>query len=67
VLSDRQIESYRRMTPEERWRIVEELSASAWEALLELPWEERERRLALAREEHRLSNDAMLRRMNGRP
>ena len=47
MLSPSQIEAYRRMTPEERWKIVEELSASAWEALLELPWEERESRLAL--------------------
>ena len=51
------------MTPEERWKIVEELSASAWEALLELPWAERERRLAIAREEHRLSNEALVRRL----
>ena len=66
MLSERQIEAYRRMSVEERWKIVEELSASAWEALLELPWEERERRLEIAREEHRLSNDAMLRRMKER-
>lgn len=66
MLSPSQIEAYRRMTPEERWKIVEELSASAWEALLELPWEERERRLAIAREEHRLSNDNMLRRLKER-
>ncbi len=66
MLSESQIEAYRRMTPEERWRIVEELSSSAWEALLELPWEERERRLAVAREEHQLSNDNMMRRMRER-
>jgi hypothetical protein len=54
------------MTPEERWKIVEKLSASAWEALLELPWEERERRLAVAREEHRLSNENLVRRLRER-
>ena len=33
---------------------------------MELPHAERERRLALAREEHRLSNDAMMRNMKAR-
>jgi len=63
MLSERQIEACRRVTPDERWKIVEELSASAREALLGLPWEERERRLAVAREEHRLSNEAVVRRL----
>jgi hypothetical protein len=52
VLSEEQIELYRRMSIEERWRIVEELMTLAWRALLELPYEERERRLQIAREEH---------------
>ena len=30
MLSREQIEAYRRMSVEERWKIVEELSASAW-------------------------------------
>lgn len=66
MLSAQQIDAYRRMTVAERWKVVEELSSSAWEALLELPHAERERRLEVAREEHRLSNDAMLRRMKER-
>ena len=49
MLSREQIEAYRRMSVEERWKIVEEPSSSAWEALMELPHAERERRLALAR------------------
>jgi hypothetical protein len=60
MLSDAQIDAYRRMTPDERWRIVEELMTLAWRSLLELPPDERERRLALIREEHDASNAAIL-------
>jgi hypothetical protein len=59
VLSQERIERYRRMTPEERWQEVEELMTLAWLSLLELPQEERERRLAVIREEHEHS-DAIL-------
>ena len=37
MLSKERIERYRRMTPEERWREVEELMTLAWRSLLELP------------------------------
>lgn len=60
MLSDEKIEAYRRMTPEERWREVEELMTIAWRSLLELPEEERERRLAVIREEHEESDRRML-------
>jgi hypothetical protein len=60
MLSEEQLERYRRMTIEERWRITEELMDLTWQALLELPYEDRERRLQLAREEHELSSKALL-------
>lgn len=52
MLSQEQIEAYRRMTPEERWEQVEALMSLAWSMLKELPEEERERRLARDRDEH---------------
>ena len=60
VLDERRIERYRAMTAEERWREVDELMTVAWRALLELSPEERERRLAVIREEHEESDRAML-------
>lgn len=59
MLSDEQIRLYRRMSVQERWRRTEELMTVTWRALLELPYEERERRLRLAREEHEASNQAL--------
>ncbi|MBI4600729.1 MAG: hypothetical protein HY721_02100 [Planctomycetes bacterium] len=59
MLSEEQLALYRRMSIEERWKITEELMRFTWEALLEMPFEERERRLQLAREEHELSSRAM--------
>jgi hypothetical protein len=56
MLSNEKIEAYRRMTPEMRWHEVEELMTIAWRALLELPEEERQRRLAVIREEHEESD-----------
>lgn len=52
MLSQEQIEAYRRMTPEERWEQVEALMSLAWSMLKELPEEERERRLAWDSEQH---------------
>lgn len=63
MLSDARIDAYRRMTPEERWREVEELMTFAWRSLLALPEEERERRLALIREEHEASDAILLERL----
>ncbi len=60
MLSKERIERYRRMTPEERWREVEELMTIAWHSLLELPEEERERRLAIIRAEHEASDEILL-------
>ena len=56
MLSDARIEAYRRMTPEARWREVEELMTLAWRTLQALPAAERERRLAVIREEHDASD-----------
>jgi hypothetical protein len=59
VQSQEQIEAFRRMTPAERWRITAQLMEFAWRSLLALSPEERERRLAAARRQHRLSNEAI--------
>lgn len=58
--SREQIEAFRRMTPEERWKITAQLMEFAWRSLLELDPAERERRLELARMQHRLSNEAIV-------
>ena len=60
MLSDAKIAAYRRMTPEERWREVEELMTLAWQDLLARPAEERERVLRHLREEHEKSDALML-------
>ncbi|MEW6743784.1 MAG: hypothetical protein AB1486_13600 [Planctomycetota bacterium] len=60
MLSESKFEAYRKMIIEERWREVEELMTLAWRSLLELPQEERERRLALIREEHETTNRLIL-------
>lgn len=60
MLSERKIEEYRRMTPEQRWREVEELMTLAWRSLRELPVEEMRRRLAIIRQEHEESDAIML-------
>jgi hypothetical protein len=52
MLSREQLEAYRAMTLEQRWRETEALMALAWRMLKELPHEEVERRLAYDREEH---------------
>ena len=59
MLSTSQIEAFRRMTPEERWRITAELMEFSWRYLLTLDPAERERRLEIARRHHRLSNEAI--------
>jgi hypothetical protein len=60
VQSKEQIELFRRMTPEERWKITVQLMEFAWRSLLALAPAERERRLELARRQHRLSNEAIV-------
>ncbi len=48
------------MTPEERWKEVEELMTLAWRDLKSRPKEERERILALIREESDKSDALIL-------
>lgn len=60
MLSQAQIESFRRMTPGERWAITVQLMEFAWRDLMALDPAERERRLDIARRHHRLSNDALV-------
>jgi len=64
MLSEAQIQLYRRMSVEERWKITEELMTVAWRALLELPYEERERRLQIARAEHDASSVALVKALH---
>lgn len=59
MLSPEQIDLYRRMTVEKRWRLTEELMTVAWRELLVLPHEERERLLRIARQEHDASCRAL--------
>jgi len=66
MLSPERIQAYRRMSPEERWRQVEELMTLAWRTLRALPREERERRLAVVRAEHEASDAALLARLRER-
>jgi len=54
------------MTIEERWRITEELMTLAWRSLQDLSYEDRERRLQLARREHEEGNQALLRALRER-
>ncbi|MCU0722580.1 MAG: hypothetical protein MUC63_03000 [Planctomycetes bacterium] len=61
MLSTDCIDRYRRMTPAERLRETVDLLAFADAALDALPARERERRLAIFREQHRRSNEALLR------
>ena len=51
------------MSPEERWRITLDLMDLAWRSLLALDPAERKRRLAVARRNHRLSNDLIAERL----
>jgi hypothetical protein len=60
VLSQQDIERYRRMTPAERLRETRMLSRCADDFLRSLPAEERERRLAIARRQHERSIESLL-------
>lgn len=63
MLGVARIEAYRVMTPEQRWQEVRELTAIAWHALMELPQEERNRRLEIVRREHDASDSILLDRL----
>ncbi len=67
MLSEEQLRLYRGMSLEERWKLTEELMTVAWRALLELPYEERERRLKLARDEHEAGGRALEQALLARP
>ncbi|MBI3267805.1 MAG: hypothetical protein HYZ53_02190 [Planctomycetes bacterium] len=67
MLSEVKLNAYRRMTPEQRWREVEELMQIAWQDLLALPEEERNRRLAIVRAEHDQSDAVLLARLRECP
>ena len=59
-MSAEKIDAYRRMTPEQRWREVEELTTMAWRDLLARPPEERARVLNHIRMEHERSDALIL-------
>jgi hypothetical protein len=67
MLSQEKIQAYRLMSPEERWREVEELMTFAWRSLLALPEEERRRRLQFAREDHDASDAILLEHLGRQP
>jgi len=60
VQSREQIEAFRRMSPQERWKITTQLMEFAWRSLLALDPVERERRLELVRRQQRISNEAIV-------
>lgn len=60
MLSEEQLEAYRNMSQEERWREVEALMTYAWRYLQTLPAEEVQRRLDLDAAEHDKSDQIML-------
>lgn len=66
MLRAEQIEAYRRMSVAERLRLTIELIAFAERALAALAPEERERRLRIAHESNRASNDEIVRRLAAR-
>lgn len=66
MMSREQIEALRKMSVEERWELTRELMTLAWRALLELPYQERERRLRLLREEHHKSCESLARALRER-
>lgn len=61
MLSEEQLEAYRRMTPAQKWEETMMLLDFGWEILMSLPAEERERRIEIMRREHQESNDAIVR------
>ena len=63
MLGEASLERYRSMTPAERWTIVEELMTFAWRSFLDLPEEERRRRLQVLREEHEAGNRILRERL----
>lgn len=52
MIGEEEIRRYREMTPEERFEVFRQLMDFAWDLLLELPEEERRRRLAYAEALH---------------
>jgi hypothetical protein len=60
MLSQAQIEAYRKMTQEERWREVEALMTFAWRYLQQLPKDEVARRLAYDQRQHDEADEIML-------
>lgn len=63
MLSEAKIAAYRLMTPEQRWREVEELMTIAWRTLQALPADEFAQRMQVIRDEHESSNRLILERL----
>ncbi len=57
MLDEKDLERYRRMTPEERFEVFRKLMDFAWQSMLELPQDERSRRLEWIDREHAEGND----------
>ncbi len=56
MIEEEELRRYRAMSQEERFEVFRRLMEFAWESLLELPPEERRRRLEHAEREHAESN-----------
>ena len=56
MISEEDHEHYRKMGQEGRFRLFRQLMRFAWESLLELPDDERARRLAWAQRQHAEGN-----------
>ncbi len=67
MLDEADLERYRRMSAEERSEIFRQLMDFAGASLLELPDEERRRRLAYAEREHVLSNASLVEKLKTLP
>jgi len=60
MLSKERLEALRKMTPAQKWEETMMLLDFGWEILSSLPYEERERRLAIMRRQQEESNDAIV-------
>jgi hypothetical protein len=67
MLGDADLERYRRMSAAERGEIFRQLMDFAWSSLMELPDEERRRRLDFVQREHALSSAALEERLKSLP
>lgn len=59
MIGPEELARYKAMSPEERFEIFRRLMNFAWQSMLELPEEERRRRLAWLEKEHETSSERL--------